>query len=124
MNTKPTINSTTELPPAVAAYLDAGPDTESAAIGELFTTNAVVVDDGHTYRGRAEIIAWRADIARSFTYTTTRLRTERGDNTIVVVDRIEGNFPGGRVDITSRFTLDTTHRIDSLTIAPVPVSRS
>jgi hypothetical protein len=107
-----------DLPTTVTAYLDADPDADPATIAGLFSADATVTDDGHTYRGRAEIIAWRADVAATFSYTTTRLRTERDDSVIVVVNRIEGNFPGGRIDLANRFTLDTAHRIRSLTIEP------
>lgn len=109
---------TPELSTTVAAYLDAAPGTDPASIAALFTPNAIVIDDGHTYRGRSEITSWRADVAESFTYTATRLSTERHGHVIVIVERIEGNFPGGRVDLANRFTLDTTDQISSLTIEP------
>jgi ketosteroid isomerase-like protein len=108
-----------ELPTSVAAYLAAANGSDPTTVAGLFTTDAVVVDDGHTYRGRAEIVSWRTDVARSFTYTTTRLRVDLYDDvTVVVVERIEGDFPGGRIDLAYRFTLDTTSQINSLTISP------
>ncbi|HEY9313686.1 nuclear transport factor 2 family protein [Williamsia sp.] len=107
-----------ELPASVTAYLAAAPGADPAIIAGLFAPDAVVVDDGHIYRGRAEIVSWRTDVARSFTYTTTRLHTDLHDHSVVVAERIEGNFPGGRIDLASRFAVDTTGQISSLTIAP------
>ncbi|MGK9273773.1 nuclear transport factor 2 family protein [Williamsia muralis] len=111
-------SETTDLPTAVTEYLQAAPDADPAALANLFTEDAIVVDDGKTYRGRSEIAAWRSEVAHSFTYTTTRLRTEEHADAIVVINRIEGNFPGGRIDLANRFTVDDAKRISSLMIAP------
>lgn len=108
----------TDLPSTVAAYLDATPDTDPATIAALFSADATVADDGHTYRGRTEIASWRRDVAAAFTYATTRLRAEQHGDVVVVVNRIEGNFPGGRIDLANQFTLDATDHIVSLTIEP------
>jgi hypothetical protein len=35
-----------------------------------------------------------------------------------VINRIEGNFPGGRIDLANRFTVDKAKQISSLTIEP------
>ena len=111
-------SETTVLPTAVTEYLQAAPDADPAALADLFTEDAIVVDDGKTYRGRDEIASWRSEVAHSFTYTTTRLRTEEHADAIVVINRIEGNFPGGRIDLSNRFTMDEARQISSLTIAP------
>lgn len=111
-------SETTDLPTAVTEYLQATPDADPAALADLFTEDAIAVDDGKTYRGRGEIASWRSEVAHSFTYTTTRLRTEEHADAIVVINRIEGNFPGGRIDLANRFTMDEAKRISSLTIAP------
>jgi ketosteroid isomerase-like protein len=111
-------SETTDLPTAVTEYLHAAPDADPAALADLFAEDAIVVDDGKTYRGRGEIVSWRAEVAHSFTYTTTRLRTEEHADAIVVINRIEGNFPGGRIDLANRFTVDKAKQISSLTIEP------
>jgi ketosteroid isomerase-like protein len=113
------MTSTSELPPTVATYLDAVPDADPAAVAALFTQDAIVTDDGHTYRGRPEIITWRTNIATTFTYTATPLRTEQDCDTIVVIARINGDFPGSPVDLANRFTVDLSGQISSLTIEPV-----
>ena len=111
-------SETTDLPTTVTEYLYAAPDADPAALANLFAEDAIVVDDGKTYRGRNEIASWRTEVAQSFTYTTTRLRTEEHADAIVVINRIEGNFPGGRIDLANRFTVDKAKQISSLTIEP------
>ena len=66
----------------------------------------MVIDDGSTYRGREEIVGWLTGQASEFTTTSTRLSADRTDRTVVVVTRVEGNFPGGRIDLRNVFTLD------------------
>jgi hypothetical protein len=39
------------------------------------------------------------------------------NQTAVVVIRVEGNFPGGRVDLRNAFTLDPAGRISALSIS-------
>lgn len=113
------MTSIPQLPPVVEKYLDTTPNTDPAAVAALFAENATVVDDGHTHEGRAAIISWRDDVAAAFTYTATQLRVEQDGDALVVVQRIEGDFPGGRVDLANRFTVDADDRISSLRIEPV-----
>lgn len=111
--------TTPVLPPTVEAYLVAHATTAPRETADLFTDEAVVSDDGRTYRGRDEIIGWRTDVARSFTYTTTRLATARDDAEVTVTERLEGDFPGGRVDLRSTFTMDPSGAIAALRIGVV-----
>ena len=76
-----------------------------------------MVDDGRTYRGREEIIVWLTGPASEFTTTSTRLSADRTDQTVVVVIRVEGNVPGGRVELSNVFTLDGTGQLTTLTIS-------
>lgn len=106
-------------PPAVEAYLAAHATAAPRETADLFTDDAVVHDDGRTYRGRDEIVGWRTDVARSFTYTTTRLSAVRDDPEVAVTDRVVGDFPGGRVDLRSVFTTDPSGLISALRISVV-----
>jgi hypothetical protein len=104
------------LPAAVHRYLDGCEAGEPTAAAAPFAEDAVVEDDGRTYRGREEIAAWRAGAASAYRYTSTRLATTVERAHVVLVDRLEGDFPGGRVDLTSTFTLDAAGAISSLRI--------
>jgi hypothetical protein len=74
------------------------------------------------WHGHAEIREWRARVATAFEYTVEVLRVvglgetdgvERHD----VYTHLEGNFPGGTVDLTNRFGL-RDGRITLLEIVP------
>jgi ketosteroid isomerase-like protein len=91
---------------------------DATAVLEVFATDAVVVDDGRTYRGLEEIRGWLTGAASEFTTTSTRLSVEQEGDAVDVLVRVEGNFPGGRVDLHHRFTTDAAGRVATLTIAP------
>ncbi|AKS34225.1 nuclear transport factor 2 family protein [Mycolicibacterium goodii] len=107
-----------ELPAPVACYLTARPATDNSAALAAFTDDAVVTDEGHTYHGRDEIGAWMQRASAEYTYTTEFVGATRLDESrIEVVQHLEGNFPGGVIDLRFRFTLDGTG-IRRLTIEP------
>jgi uncharacterized protein (TIGR02246 family) len=73
----------------------------------LFTPDAVVVDEGETWRGTSEIATWVADIAFRFQYNAEVLGVEvAGDGKYVARVLLEGNFPGGTVELNVRFDVD------------------
>lgn len=71
-----------------------------------FTADAVVTDDGRTYAGRDEIGAWLTAAAGEYTYTSEFTGATVTDDSIAVRQHLEGDFPGGVVDLHYRFTLD------------------
>ncbi|WP_017983392.1 nuclear transport factor 2 family protein [Amycolatopsis methanolica] len=99
-----------ELPPAIRDYL-AGP----SAAG--FTPDAVVTDDGRTYRGRDEIDGWLRRAATEYQYTATLMGVSPAAGEWTVTQHLTGEFPGGEVDLSYRFRL-RGERIAVLTIAP------
>ncbi len=78
----------------------------------------MVVDDGITYRGTEEIRSFLAKAGAEFTYTSTLVAAERTDDAHwVATEHLEGNFPGGVVDLRYRFVMDG-ESIAELVIAP------
>jgi hypothetical protein len=109
----------TDLPATVRTYLTAhtARDTETALAG--YTPDAEVTDEGHTYRGTEEIRGWLERSSSEYTFTTELTGAQRvDDRQWVAVSHLEGDFPGGVVDLRYRFTLDAADRIAVLTIAP------
>lgn len=107
-----------DLPDVVERYQTAHDlhDTD-AALG-AFTNDAVVIDDGHEHHGAAAIRGWLASAASEFTYTRTLTGAERlAGETWVTHNRLEGDFPGGTVDLAYRFTI-TDDLISELVISP------
>jgi hypothetical protein len=68
--------------------------------------DAVVTDEGHDYTGADTIGAWVAGAGSEYTYTTAFSGASTTGSGVVVGQHLEGNFPGGVVDLNYRFTLD------------------
>lgn len=102
----------------VDRYFSADGRRDADAIVDLFTADAVVIDEGRTRRGTAEIRDWQDHAASEYQYTTTVLnRVADGDTACAVTVRLEGNFPGGTADLKFDFRL-ADGLISALTIAP------
>ncbi len=117
MSTPITI-ATTELPTTIRAYLAAHAAGEPEAALRSFSADAVVTDEGHTYRGTDEVGHFLLEAGGRYTYTTRLIGAQRIDDAHwVATNRLEGDFPGGVVDLGYRFTL-VDDLIAELFIAP------
>lgn len=111
------------VPDVITGYFEATDRGDAEAMVACFADDAVVVDEGRTHRGRAEIRRWRDEVATAIEYTVEILDVEsdeaRSENPdgYVVTARIEGNFPGNVVDVKFRFQL-RHELIQHLEIAP------
>ncbi|MEP7089202.1 MAG: nuclear transport factor 2 family protein [Nocardioidaceae bacterium] len=103
-------------------YFEADRRQDVDAVVGLFTPAGVVIDDGTTHRGRPAIRDWRDRATSAYEYTTTQIeRLPAGDSGTVVTARLDGNFPGGTVDL--RYVFDVADAlITKLTIAPTETS--
>jgi len=107
-----------QLPAVIRGYLAAHVARDADAALPAFTPDAVVVDDGVTYRGTEEIHGFLSESGAEFTYTTTLVGAERTDDAHwVAINHLVGDFPGGVVDLRYRFAMDGD-RIAELVIAP------
>lgn len=113
-----TATSWDELPATITTYLTAHEAKDAATAITAFTDDAVVTDEGHTYRGRDDIREWLQNAASGFTFTTEFVgATTRDPAHVDVVQHLEGDFPGGTADLHFRFTIDGT-LIGRLVIEP------
>lgn len=93
-------------PSVIARYYAASEAGDVDRTVACFSPRASVVDDGWTHDGTDEIRAWRDGLASAFTYTLVVTGIDRvRDREYVVTTHLEGDFPGGSVDLTNRFTL-------------------
>lgn len=107
-----------DLPATVRGLLTALAARDVDAALPAFSPTAVVVDEGHTFRGTEEVLGFLRDAGSAFTYTTTFVSAVRLDERRWVVrNRLEGDFPGGVAELRYRFTLADDH-ITELVIAP------
>lgn len=107
---------TLELPEPVAVYFTAD-QGDSQAVAQCFTENAVVMDEGHTYRGRTAIRQWKTEASTKYQYTSEPLACDQKDGKIIVTCRLTGNFPDSPVNLRFCFELEDD-KIASLEITP------
>ena len=115
--TSPTSIDPTELPGAIRSFLvaHAARDTDTAI--QAFSPDAVVVDQGRTFRTTDEILDFLRTAGAEFSYTTELVGAERvDDDHWVALNHLEGDFPGGVADLAYRFTV-LGDRVTELAIA-------
>ena len=116
--TTPTSIDPTQLPATIRGYLAAHAARETDAALRTFTPTAVVVDEGRSFRGTAEILGFLRAAGAQFSYTTELISAERIDGTHwTATNLLTGDFPGGVADLDYRFTVDG-ELIAELVIAP------
>ncbi len=118
---------TRALPAVISGYLAASDRGDAEAIVRCFAEDAVVVDEGQQWQGTAAIRRWRDTVATAYQYTVQvtgakALGEVDGAERHDVHLHLEGNFPGGEVDLTNRFTL-RAGRIARLEIVPTEATR-
>ena len=110
------IKKSLDMPQAVAAYF-AADKSDGDSVSRCFSDNAIVKDEGHTYRGRPAIGAWSAEASAKYQYTSEPLASEERDGKTIVTARLTGNFPGSPADLRFFFELEGGE-IASLEIIP------
>jgi ketosteroid isomerase-like protein len=94
------------VPETIRRYFAAHDRRDADAALSAFAPDARVFDDGHEYRGQEAIHGWLARASTQFTYTRTFLdATAEPPDAWLVRNRLEGDFPGGVVDLRYRFQL-------------------
>ena len=107
-----------DLPDAVRSYYERSTSADSRSAIDAFADAALVEDEGKTHHGRIAIAEWLEHAASEYEYTRTFVRAEGDGREVTVVNRLDGNFPGGTVELAYRFVL-AGDRISELTIRPV-----
>ncbi|MCX4583916.1 nuclear transport factor 2 family protein [Streptomyces sp. NBC_01481] len=94
------------LPDVITRYLNAHRAHDTATAITAFTGEATVIDDGNTCEGTEAIEAWLNRSATEFTYTIHLTDAQQTDATrYIATHHLEGNFPGGTIDLRYQFTL-------------------
>jgi hypothetical protein len=107
-----------QLPPTISAYLAAHTARDVDAALRAFSVDGSVTDEGHTFHGTEEILSFLTKAGSEFRYTTELIGATRVDDAHwVATNRLEGDFPGGVVELDFRFTL-ADNLIAELVIAP------
>ena len=116
--TTPTTIQPTDLPPVVRDFLAAHVARDTDAALRALAPDATVTDDGRTFHGRAELLDFLGGAGSEYRYTIELTAAQRVDDRHwVAVNHLEGDFPGGVVDLAYRFTL-ADDLVAELVIAP------
>jgi ketosteroid isomerase-like protein len=95
-----------QLPEAITTYLSAHRARDLDTAVGLYTDDATVIDEGNSYHGRGQIRDWLQRSAGEYTYTMELTGAQKvDDENYTATHRLEGDFPGGIVDLRFRFTL-------------------
>jgi ketosteroid isomerase-like protein len=106
------------IPIVIWSYFEAAEKHDTDAVIALFATDAIVEDEDHSWSGSAGIRGWRDGTATKYEYTTEVLGIDpTGDEQYIAQVHLEGNFPGGKVDLKYSFTI-ANDRIARLQITP------
>lgn len=96
---------TLTLPAPITRYF-AADAAKGADLTPCFTSHAVVKDEGHTYTGLPEILAWKASTVSKYTYTSEPFACEEIDGKTLVTSHFVGDFPGSPLDLRFFFGLE------------------
>jgi len=85
-----------------------------------------VLDEDRHWRGAEAIRQWCESVATAYEYTVAMIGSQAlsevdGGQRYELYTHLEGNFPGGQVDLTNRFTL-RGDLIGGLEIVPTAVT--
>jgi hypothetical protein len=107
-----------KVPRAIETFQTAHDRRDVPTALAQFAEVARVVDDGHIYDGIAGVETFLRTAASEYTFTRTLASAvEIAPDHWIVTNHLEGDFPGGHVDLAYEFRL-AHGLITSLTIAP------
>lgn len=77
----------------IARYFATADGSDPETFASAFAADAIVTDEGRTYRGRAEITAWRNAANAKYRVTVTPQSTAERNGKTVVTALVAGDFP-------------------------------
>lgn len=96
---------TGNLPPLIAAFVEAKNAYDSNAFAACFTEDAVVYDEGREMVGPAAIKEWNEASNRKYQDTLTVLALVEFSDETVLTAQVAGNFVGSPVSLDFHFAI-------------------
>jgi len=106
-----------QLPHPVQTYFDADQRGDGAALMTAFAPDALVQDEGRSYRGHDQIEAWWRDAKQQYAHQAAPFDMKSEGGRISVRATVTGNFPTSPATLTYHFVL-AEGRIAELEIRP------
>jgi len=92
-----------KLPSIIADLLTAQEKYDSEAFSECFSDDAVVFDEGKTYRGKKEVRQWNEMTNAKYKTKYEPLEISNNEDGIILTAKISGTFPGSPAIIKYHF---------------------
>lgn len=105
------------MPSPVQLYFQSEAFDDTQRMAECFTPDAVVTDERRTHKGRDAIRAWKQQAKATTKYQVTPVSAEPDGDRVLILGRVEGDFPGSPVMLRYVFDLEGD-RISALEIRP------
>lgn len=93
------------LPPVIAAYIQATNDHDTEATLACFAPDAIVTDDGQTMSSTETIKTWIDEVTANYRVTLDVTNVSRQDSKIVVTTLTSGNFDGSPFPFRYTFSI-------------------
>ncbi|USX25250.1 nuclear transport factor 2 family protein [Oxalobacteraceae bacterium OTU3CINTB1] len=106
-----------KLPQPITEYVEAANAQDTQRAAACFHEDATVHDEGHTHRGREEIVAWVAESGEKYSATIEPIDLEEADGRHILRTTVCGSFPGSPVALNFDFQL-RAGSIQSLEVKP------
>lgn len=97
---------TIPMPAPVADYFRHANAHDADAVATCFSQDAEVRDEGHVYRGRDAIRAWKRATSARYGAMAHPLACETTSSGCIVRAEVSGNFPGSPARIVFDFSVD------------------
>jgi hypothetical protein len=91
------MNTTIELTPLLDRFVSSMNEQDSATFVTCFTRDAVVEDEGHTYRGAAEIKAWIENAFANYQPVLEVAAVRHTADGAVITGSVSGTFDGSPI---------------------------
>lgn len=95
-----------QLPDPIQSFFDAEPSKSSNPLADAFAADAIVRDEGNSYRGLPQIDAWWHAAKRKYEHHAVPFEIRDVDGLVQVRAIVTGQFPGSPATLTYRFDLD------------------
>ena len=82
-----------DLPESIAAYFAAENGHDAGALARCFTEDAVVRDEGQTFKGLADIKQWKAETKKKYQHTVEPLEAVQKNGETIGYQSAYREFP-------------------------------
>lgn len=94
------------LPPVITQLVMTQNHANSGSYADCFSETALVIDEGKTYQGKAEIQQWIAQANEKYKTVMQPLEFTQTGPTKVLTAEISGSFPGSPVVLNYHFEIE------------------